>query len=196
MVELDFFYFVLTLEIFTPEFRTFLRMLRNLFAQAEFWRVPRFPLCLMQGIIYCGKRSMEWIWNVPGSGPGWLRGLWWFVLPKDFVSSAEHTRGLHHLFLIKAEEWIRTHFRGRSGRCEAHIDIKKRNKKKKTQQNWVYCTTLVSALIMVLNKRLMCSLGNTGLAGPCTQGWPQNLAPAPGPITDFWCDFEQSNFAV
>lgn len=140
-------------------FTTFYSRTQNYFEDIEKYlhsgRVLKgFPLSFVKYNLLCGKIrviTLEGMWNVPGSGAGCLRGPWWFVLPEDFVSRAEHKPpGLHHLFLIKAEEWITTRFRGRSGRCEAHIDIKKRKKKKKTQQNWVYCTTVVSMLIMVL----------------------------------------------
>lgn len=158
MVELDNFYF-----LFTPELRIFLRMFRNIFTQAGFWRVSPLKIHIISFVpdvkdnLLCEKIhviTLEGTWDVPGSGPGCLRGLWWFILPRGFVSSAEHTPGLHHLFLIKAEEWIRARFRGHSGRCEADIDIKKRKKKKKkTQENSVCCTTLVSMLTMGLKKK-------------------------------------------
>lgn len=115
----------------------------------KFWRISCSPLCPMLHLIHMGHL---FVWKNTCSSPGvdmecprfrsslsersW--GLWWFTLPKDFISSDEHIWWLHHLFLIKAEVWIRTWFRRWSGRCKAHVKIKKKERKKKKSLSLLY----------------------------------------------------------
>lgn len=101
-------------------------------------------------------------------------GLRWCTLPKDLISSTEHVWRLHHLFLIKAEEWIRTCFREQSGRCEAQIKIKKKERRKKILLSllyhaWFNVTYSIKKKSYTLLKKHMISKQS------CTQGSPQKF---------------------
>lgn len=118
-----------------------------------------------------------------------LRGLCCFILPQDFVPRAEHTPGLHHLFPLKAEEWIRARFRAAVGGVRLTPILKNgRRRRKKTQPS---CTTLVSTFIRVLKIKGDAFLGKHRISRTCTQG-----RFAPGPGTNFLCGFEHRNFAA
>lgn len=120
MAELDFFknYFLFTPELFIPELSIFLRLFTNIFTRAEFWRVSHFMPGIKDNLLCAKIRS-------------WLpqRALLLYSAPRLRPQGWAHTRAAS---FVPSQSWGMNHnsFQGRSGRCEAHTDIKKRKKKK------------------------------------------------------------------